>query len=94
MTINFPSISKTSLNGAIAFFIAAVPMAQAYPGLHISPTVMAWLSFLAGLARFGVGIAQQDADKVLATVPGSAVPQVVPAHAVPDNPAATPVIKP
>jgi hypothetical protein len=92
MTINFPTVSKTTLNGAIALFIAAVPMAQAYPGLHISPTIMAWLSFAAGVARFGVGIAQKDADTVLATLPGQPVPTVVPAHAVPDNPAAKPVI--
>ena len=58
------NISKTTLNGLIAFFIAAVPMAQAYPGLHIPVTLMAWLSFAAGAARMWVGIAQKDADKL------------------------------
>lgn len=58
------NISKTTLNGLIAFFIAAVPLAQAYPGLHIPPPLMAWLSFAAGLGRLSVGMAQKDADKI------------------------------
>lgn len=81
-------ISKTTLNGFIAFFIAAVPLTSAYPGLHISPTVMAWLSFVAGLARLYVGLQQQDADRVLAQLPGNSVPEPVPAHPVPDAPGA------
>jgi hypothetical protein len=85
-------ISKTSLNGAIAFFIASVPVVQAYPQLHISPTLMAWLSLVAGLGRLYVGLQQQDADTVLAKVPGQAAPMDVPAHPTPDDPAAKPVI--
>lgn len=85
MTIN---VSKTTLNGLIALFIAAVPMAEAYPGLHIPPTLMAWLSFVAGLARAYVGFKQQDADRVLAKLPGQPEPTPVPAHPVPDDPKA------
>jgi hypothetical protein len=87
------SISKTTLNGAIAFFIAAVPLTETYPGLHISPTVMAWLSFAAGLARLWVGISQTDADRIPAILPGSSTPQEVPAHPVPDDPKAVIVPK-
>ena len=91
MNIN---VSKTTLNGAIAFFIAAVPMAQAYPGLHISVTLMAWLSFGAGMARLYVGTQQMDADRIVAKIPGDPTPQSVPAHPVPDDPKAVPVIPP
>lgn len=85
MTLN---VSKTTLNGFIAFFIAAVPLTTAYPGLHINPAVMAWLSFAAGLGRLYVGLQQQDADRVLAKLPGQAAPEPVPAHPVPDDPKA------
>lgn len=48
------------------------------------------------VCKVGLGMLQKDADVVLATVPGSSTPQTVPAHPVPDNPAAVPVasIKP
>ncbi len=61
-----PNLSKTTINGVLAFLIAAVPIAQTYPGLHIPPTLIAWLSFAAGLARLYVGMQQTDADRVLA----------------------------
>lgn len=85
-------ISKSTLNGFIACFIAAVPMAQVYPGLHIPVALMAWLSFLAGLARWYVGYKEVDADSVLAKLPGIPEPQIVPAHASPNDPKAVPVI--
>lgn len=86
------SISKTTLNGAIAFFIAAVPLAQAYPGLHIPATLMAWLSFAAGAARLYVGTIQTDADRIQAILPGSSTPVDVPAHPVPDDPKAKAIV--
>jgi hypothetical protein len=92
--MTLPRFSKTTLNGILAFLIAAVPIVQAYPGLGISPKIIAYLSLIAGLARMAVGILQTDADLVPAMVPGSISPQNVPAHPVPDNPADKVVIPP
>jgi hypothetical protein len=94
VTIKTLNISKTSLNGAIAFFIAAVPLATAYPGLHIPATLMAWLSFVAGLGRLWVGLAQTDSGSVPATLPGNPTPILVPSHEVPDDPKAKVVAPP
>jgi hypothetical protein len=97
VTLNTSNISKTSLNGAIAFFIAAVPLATVYPGLHIPATLMAWLSFAAGLGRLWVGLTQVDSGTVPAVLPGNPTPVLVPSHEVPDNPTAkvvTPVTAP
>lgn len=87
-------VSKTSLNGVLAFLIAVVPLAQQYPDLHLSPVIFGWLSFGAGLARLYVGLQQQDADRVLAQLPGQPVPEPVPAHPVPDDPKAKVVVDP
>jgi hypothetical protein len=78
------AISKTTLNGLLAFFIACVPLAQTYPGLHISPAVMSWLSFAAGAGRLWVGIAQKDADQL--TLPEVAAQTQVAASKPPEVP--------
>lgn len=76
-------ISKTSLNGILAFLIAAVPLAQSMPELHIRAFYLAWASFAAGLARLWVGLAQTDADLVKVATPQGVVD--APAHPVPDD---------
>ena len=80
--------SKTTANGLLAFFIASVPVCQSYPELGIPVKLVAWLSFLAGLARCYVGSQQADADLVLAKIPGVQTPELVPAHPTPDDPKA------
>ncbi len=90
--MNLNAISKTSLNGALAFVIAACTFIATQPGLGISPKVAGWISVVAGLARLAVGILQTDSDAILATLPGSSTPQVVAAHPTPDDPSATPIL--
>ena len=81
--------SKTTWNGYIAMFIAAVPVVQQYPELGIQPKIMAWLGLTAGFARLYVGIKQSDADRTLAKLNSGRGPEVeVPAHPTPNDPSA------
>lgn len=48
---------------------------------------------ITGALKLVIGFMQKDADTVLAKVPGIKEPQVVPAHATPDDPKAIPVVE-
>ena len=60
----------------------------------LSPKVTTYITIGLALARAYMALITTDADKVLAVVPGNPIPQVVSAHSIPDNPQATPVVKP
>ncbi len=86
---------KTTTNGLLAFFITTglvvVGFTAAIPGAEAAKITSGITLFLA-LCRAWVGLIQKDAGTTLAKVPGIAQPQAVPAHSVPDDPRAKPVI--
>lgn len=90
--MKFPNISKTTMNGALAFVIAAATWATTQPDLHLSPTVAGYIALVAGFARMAVGFLQVDADRALAVPAGKSEPEIVPAHPQPDDPTAKPVL--
>jgi hypothetical protein len=58
----------------------------------IAPKHVLWLGAFQVVGKIWIGAIQKDPDTVLAKVPGIAEPQVVAAHAIPDDPKAVPVV--
>ena len=93
-TINIPNVSKTTVNGILAFLIAILTplMSIQVPSALATPnTSHFWLWFqfgvivVLGALRGAVGFFQGDSDTTKALIPGVAEPQQVPAHPVPYN---------
>jgi hypothetical protein len=93
---------KSTASGALSFLIATFTTITAFlaPYLISSPgstqaVLVKWsagLTLGTALCRVWIGLIQKDPDVVIATTPGNPVPQEVSAHAVPDDPAAKPVV--
>ncbi len=83
---------KSSVAGILSFLTTTGVVLLATGTSFLSPKVTSFITIGLALARAYMGLIQADADKVLATVPGSPEPKVVPGHLVPDMPGATAVV--
>jgi hypothetical protein len=95
---------KTTAQSAITAFLGfsgTILAVKANPAIDPSllPIVNAipakWLIIIgtvSGVIKLVIGFMQKDPDTVLAKVPGIKEPQVVSAHATPDDPKAVPVV--
>jgi hypothetical protein len=98
----FLSHWKTSLNGILAFLITSLTIVSGFlgstdvtngVGIHASTKIAVGITVALALCRAWVGLLQQDSGTVLAVTPQSPiVPVPVPAHEIPDNPQAIPVV--
>jgi hypothetical protein len=95
---NFLAHWKTTVQGFLSFFIVSAITIQVSLGAIQTPShreIVAGiiLNTSLALAKVWISLLQKDAGTVTAVVPNAGVQQV-PAHETPDNPAATPVVKP
>lgn len=90
--MTLPTISKTTLNGYLEVgMIICLGLTTAH-GVPLA--VSGGAGTILAVLRVISGHLQGDAEQTEALVPGNPIPQVVPAHPVPDNPADVPVVKP
>src|ERR1700749_4757458 len=93
---------KSSLSGFLSFMgltlgvitSGLAPLAALNPSSALarySAIGTAISTIMCGLGKAWVGLLIQDKGTELATMPNSSEPVVVPAHEMPDDPAATPV---
>lgn len=82
---------KTSLAGLLTVTLATTAALLACPPVAAHPK---WIVIGGGaqvVLKLWISLIQQDAGKTLAQVAGSATPQVVPSHEIPDDPTAKPL---
>jgi hypothetical protein len=84
---------KSTVSGFLTITLTTTTTLLAFPNLLKPRTVMIMLVAQA-LAKAYMSIITQDAGTVLAQVPGSATPQAVPSHEIPDQAAAKVVLPP
>lgn len=84
---------KSTVSGLLTATLAT-SAALLTPPLNtlIPPKVVLYLGAAQIIGKVWIGLISQDAGTVMATVPGSSVPVAVPAHELPDDPSAKPVV--
>jgi hypothetical protein len=85
---------KSTVSGLLTATLATSAALMTYPPIAAHIKLMSILGGVQLVGKVWIALISQDPDKVMAIVPGSSVPQAVPAHAMPDNPADIPVTKP
>jgi hypothetical protein len=88
--LSFLSVTATAVAGWLVLQIVLDP---AWKGKTSYVYVAGASSLVAALCKAWLGLFQKDAGTVPATLPGVPGVQQVPAHEIPDDPAAKPVIK-
>jgi len=84
---------KSSLGGLLTISLSTSAAFLAPPmNTYVSPKIVMWCGAFQVIGKIWISAITQDADKVLATVPGKSEPQVVAAHPEPDDPAAKAVV--
>lgn len=91
---SWKSTASGLLNGLAGTCLVVSGFLQQTPSLHVDPRIPLACTLIPLLCNVWVHLIMQDADKVNAIVPGNPVPQAVPAHPVPDNPADKVVVPP
>jgi hypothetical protein len=81
---------KSSASNLLTLGLVTCGALLSVPGV-ISQKHAAVLMAVQGIAKGWIGLIQEDAGVVEAKVPGESGTQMVPAHEVPNDPAATPV---
>jgi hypothetical protein len=90
MTINLPAVSKTTINGYLTGGMVLCAALLSQPNLLPQKYTVIIGGILTAL-RVITGHLQTDAGTTPALVLGSATPQLVPSHEIPDSAAAIPV---
>lgn len=83
---------KSTVSGILTVTLSTSAAFLAPPlNSYVSAKIVLWCSIFQVIGKIWISAITQDAGKTLATLPGSSIPVSVPAHEIPDNPAATPV---
>jgi hypothetical protein len=83
---------KTTLMGTLVLAIAAFSSIHFDSTGHLAMTPQNWVTLAGGLLAQGLAMLQKDAGTTLAITPGSATPEAVPSHELPDQPSAKAVL--
>lgn len=94
---------KTTLSGFLSFALGTLGVVNTYlvvgdaaagNGIHVSTKVVTGIALATALGKFWVGWLQKDAGQTLAIPADGGPAKEVPAHGIPDDPNATPIVKP
>jgi hypothetical protein len=84
---------KSTVSGILTTTLATTAAFLAPPmNSLISSKHVLWIGAFQVLGKIWISLITQDAGTVLAKVPGSSDPQIVPAHSVPDDPKAVAIV--
>jgi hypothetical protein len=86
---------KSTLSGLLTLCLTTTGAVMAIPDVRSVMSAKLWISLLIvqGVGKTWVSLIQEDAGVVEAKVAGEPGTQMVPAHEIPNDPAAVPVIK-
>jgi hypothetical protein len=86
---------KSSVSGLLTATLATSAAFLAPPlNTLVSAKVILWVGAFQIIGKIWIGLISQDAGTVQAMVPGKEGVQTVPAHELPDDPKAVPVVTP
>lgn len=83
---------KSTFSGILTATLFTTAALLAYPPVLAHPRTVAILGGIQIVAKIWVSLITQDAGTTVAIVPGTPIPQAVPSHEVPDQPAAKAVL--
>jgi hypothetical protein len=90
MLQNFLQHPRTTISGVLTFLLTGIPVLLGTGAIHGKAAAVLF-SLCGGCKLIWAAFFMKDSGSQLAQVPGSLIPQMVPSHEVPDNPAAIPV---
>lgn len=92
----FLSFVLTTLTTISGFFVASdvVTSGPSVSSIHVHTWVLVGINLATALCRVWIGMLQKDAGQTPAIPPAGGPVEMVPSHETPNDPNATPVVKP